>query len=84
MNGKPPSTRLRQELDALHPGDSLRLKIHSSRGERELQWNVGTRTEAQYRLLDLPDLTSQQKASRAAWLRGETQPESAAVPGVQP
>jgi predicted metalloprotease with PDZ domain len=58
---------------SLLPGDTVRLRVRNSAGERDLQWTVGTRQEIELNLVDLDKVTPEQKARRGAWLRGETQ-----------
>jgi len=74
LQGKPAAQESRQELARLNPGDGLTLKVHSHRGgERELKWKVGGRQEIAYEVSDLDHVTAEQRARRAAWLKGEAQ-----------
>jgi hypothetical protein len=57
----------------LRPGETLRLRVRNSAGERELHWTLGTRQELELELIDLDQVTLEQKARRVAWLRGEAQ-----------
>jgi predicted metalloprotease with PDZ domain len=76
LQGKNVAQDLRQELSRLSLGDTLTVKVRSRRGgERELKWKVGTRQEISYALKDLEQVTPQQHFRRAAWLRGEAQPD---------
>lgn len=77
--GQPAGQESRQELARLSPGDWLSVKVQSRRGgERQLRWKVGGRQEVQYEVKDLDQVTAEQRARRAAWLRGEAQNDSAA------
>jgi len=81
LQGKPAAEDAQQQLSRLKPGDTLQLKVRSRRGEeRELQWKVGSRQETSYQVKDLDTVTSEQRAHRAAWLKGEA--ESLAVNAV--
>lgn len=74
LQGKPGGQESRQALYSLHAGDTLTVKVrgrHSA--ERELKWQVGTREEISYELQDLDKVTADQRASRAAWLKGEAE-----------
>jgi predicted metalloprotease with PDZ domain len=62
-----------QKLAELPVGDTLRLRVRNPKGEHELQWKLGSREEVQFELVDLDNVTPQQKARRAAWLKGEAQ-----------
>jgi predicted metalloprotease with PDZ domain len=74
IQGKAAGQESRQELARLAPGDSLTLKVRGRRGaERELKWKVGSRQEISYRLKDLENVTLEQRARRAAWLKGEAE-----------
>ncbi len=74
LQGKPAGQDSRQELARLNPGDLLTLKVRGRRaGERELKWKVGSRQEVSYEVKDLDVVTPEQRARRAAWLKGEAQ-----------
>lgn len=73
VNGQTPGRNFEQLFRQLHPGDAIRLRIRNGNGERELTWKAGRRDETQYQLKDQANITSQQKARRAAWLKGESQ-----------
>lgn len=78
IEGKTPG----MELVRLNPGDTITVKVRGRRGvERELKWTVGSREEKSYEVKDLETVTSEQKARRAAWLKGEAQPAGDANPG---
>jgi predicted metalloprotease with PDZ domain len=71
LQGKPVGEEIWQELFRLRPGDKLTLKIRNRGGERELKWKVGGQQEISYQLQDLDAVTTEQRARRAAWLKGE-------------
>ncbi len=74
LQGKPAGQDSRDMLVRLNPGDTLSVKVRSRRGgERELKWKVGSRQEISYEVKDLGQITEQQRARRAAWLKGEAQ-----------
>jgi predicted metalloprotease with PDZ domain len=84
LQGRPPGQDSRQELARLNPGDTLKLKIRSRRGdERELKWKVGARQETFFEVKDLDRVSADQRARRAAWLKGEAQSDQTA-PGAPP
>ena len=51
----------------------LRLQIKNALGKREMQWTVGARDFVHFELNDMDNISPQQKARRAAWLRGESE-----------
>jgi predicted metalloprotease with PDZ domain len=72
--GKPAGQESREALMRLNPGDTLTMKVRGRRGgERELKWKVGGRQEISCQVKDLDPVTADQRARRAAWLRGEAQ-----------
>jgi predicted metalloprotease with PDZ domain len=74
INGKTAEQESSQEMSLLTPGDTVTVKIRSRHGvERELKWKVGSHEEISYELNDLENITPEQRARRAAWLRGEAQ-----------
>jgi predicted metalloprotease with PDZ domain len=74
INGHVAAADFEQRLSELRGGDTLRLRVRNEHGERNLQWKVGTREEVEFALQDVENMSAQQKARRAAWLRGECQP----------
>lgn len=74
INGSSPGQESSQAVSQLNPGDILTMKVHSRRGgERLVRWKVGSREEITYELKDMESVTPEQRARRAAWLRGEAQ-----------
>jgi predicted metalloprotease with PDZ domain len=79
LQGKPAGQESRQELARMNPGDTLSVKVRPRRGaERELKWKIGSRQEVSYELRNLDQVTEQQRARRAAWLKGEAQAATSA------
>jgi predicted metalloprotease with PDZ domain len=85
--GKTVGQESRQELARLAPGDKLTVKVHRrSGGDHELKWKIGGRQEISYLLKDLDQITAEQRARRAAWLKGEAESapsQSSEPPGSQ-
>jgi len=74
LQGKSVGQESRQDLSRLKPGDTITAKVRSHRsGERELKWKVAGRPETAYEVKDLDHITPDQRARRAAWLKGEAQ-----------
>jgi predicted metalloprotease with PDZ domain len=74
INGKMAAQEFSGEMAQLKPGDKLGLKVRGRRGgERELKWKVGSREEISYELKDVERVTAEQRARRAAWLKGEAE-----------
>jgi predicted metalloprotease with PDZ domain len=80
LQSKPAGQESRQELARMNPGDRLAVKVRSRRGaERELKWKIASRQEISYEVKDLDQVTAQQRARRAAWLKGEAQTAASGV-----
>src|ERR1051326_5202072 len=75
LQGKPAGEDSAQQLARLSPGDTVIVKVRARPGpERELKWKVAGREETVYEVKDLDQITPEQRARRAAWLKGEAQP----------
>lgn len=78
IQSQPAGQDAREQMTGLTPGETLTLKVRSRRGaERELSFKVGSRQEISYEVHDLDVVTPEQRARRAAWLKGEAQPAPA-------
>jgi predicted metalloprotease with PDZ domain len=74
INGRTAGQESSQEMSQFTPGDAITVKVHSRRaGDRDLKWKVGSREELFYAIKDLENVTSEQRARRAAWLKGEAE-----------
>jgi len=80
IKGKPVAEDFYQQLSRVGPGQTIALKVRSGRvGEREFKWKMGSRQQVSYQLKDLDQITPEQEARRAAWLKGESQPATGAA-----
>ncbi len=73
LNGRAVASDFERRLGELHPGDMIRARIRHRGIEREIQWKVGSREEVEFDVKDVDNVTTQQRARRAAWLKGEAQ-----------
>src|SRR4029077_4305482 len=71
IQGKPASEESNQQLARMIIGDTISVKIRARGSERELKWKVAGRQEISYHVRDLDHVTPEQRARRAAWLKGE-------------
>jgi predicted metalloprotease with PDZ domain len=77
INGKTAGQESSETTARLSPGDAIRLKVRARRGgERDLKWKMGSREEISYDLKDVDSISSEQRARRAAWLKGEAETPS--------
>ncbi len=74
INGRPATSDLETAISGMRPGDTLRLKVRGRRGVREVKIRLGAREEQDFAIVEMPNVTAAQRARRAAWLRGESQP----------
>lgn len=80
FEGKPVPEDFQRQLSRLTPGETISLKVRSRRaGEHEVKWKIGSRQELSYQVRDLDQVTAEQRARRAAWLKGEAQSSSGAA-----
>jgi predicted metalloprotease with PDZ domain len=80
INGKPATSHSDDTMGDMHPGDTLHLRVRNRRGEREVSWKLGSREEVDFQVRDLANVTPEQKAARATWLKGEAQPAGESRP----
>jgi predicted metalloprotease with PDZ domain len=80
IQGKPAGPDSREPLARLKPGDTIQLKVSSRHGAKILSWNAGSHQEMTFQLKDVDNLTPEQRARRAAWLKGEAQTSGAVRP----
>jgi predicted metalloprotease with PDZ domain len=74
INGKAPGQESTEDTSGLAAGAGITVKIRGRRGaERELKWHVGSRDKISYELKDVENVSSEQRARRTAWLKGEAQ-----------
>ena len=74
INGKAPGQESTEDTSGLAAGAGITVKIRGRRGaERELKWHVGSRDKISYALKDVENVSSEQRARRTAWLKGEAQ-----------
>jgi predicted metalloprotease with PDZ domain len=71
---------LEQTLAGVLPGDKLKIRVQNRDGEREMSWKLDGRKESQFQLQDVPSISPEQSARRAAWLKGESQAAKEARP----
>src|SRR5271169_3849342 len=71
VNGAPADAFLDDELSRMRPGSTVRLQIENRKGRREVTLRLGAGEEQIYELQDLPVVTVEQRAHRAAWIRGD-------------
>ena len=71
VNGSPADSYFDIGIALMAPGTTVRLKMENRWGIREIKLHLSAREERGYRVEDLPGVSAQQRAHRAAWLRGD-------------
>ena len=74
LNGISADAFLDDELSRMRPGSTVRLQIENRRGRREVTLRLGAGEQRVYELQGLPAVTAEQRAHRAAWIRGDDEP----------
>ena len=69
----------RGALAELKPGDALKVKIRRADGERELHFPAGSREEERFAIVDLDNVTPEQRARRTLWLASQDAPAAKAA-----
>ncbi len=62
----------RSALTGFKPGDAVKVKARGGEGEREINFSAGSREEEQFAVVDVNDVTPDQRARRRMWLASET------------
>jgi predicted metalloprotease with PDZ domain len=71
VNGHTAASDFESRMDSLRPGETLKLRVRSRRGDRELQWKLASREDSVWEVKDVNPITTEQLSRRAAWLQGE-------------
>jgi predicted metalloprotease with PDZ domain len=80
VNGHTAASDFESRMESLHPGEMLKLRVRNRRGDRELQWKLSSREDSVWQMQNLDQISEQQSARRAAWLKGEAEPLAEAHP----
>ena len=73
VNGKQLTADFEDVLATMRPGDMLKLRVSGRRGSHKVEFKLGGREEIDYRVADMDNVTTMQRARRSAWL--SSQPE---------
>lgn len=74
INGKAAVGEVEDHLRGVAVGEVLKLRVTGRKGSRELKMRVTGRDEESFAIVDLPQVTPQQRARRNAWLNSEVGP----------
>src|SRR5579862_4960339 len=76
LNGQPTDAFLDEAIARQQPGSMVHLQLQNRRGSRDVELRLGEREEPSYQLQDLATVTPEQRAHRAAWIRGDDEVRS--------
>lgn len=68
IDGEIAGRAFQKQIAQLAPGAAIHLKIDRNGAQHDLAWKLGSRKQTVFRLENIPKLTSEQRARRAAWL----------------
>lgn len=68
INGQRTGRNYERQIAELAPGAMVSVVVRGEGVEHNLQWKLGKREQMAYQITDLPQVTSEQKARRKAWL----------------
>jgi len=68
INGQLTGRDFEKQIANLAPGETVTLLVMREGKQRKLQWKLGSREQTIFQVADLPKVTAEQKARRAAWL----------------
>lgn len=73
VNGQEPAPGLEDQISALDPGSTLKLKVSTRERVHEVKIKLAAREDTEFEFVQRPDATPQQLARRAAWIRGDSE-----------
>ncbi|HZD30964.1 MAG TPA: PDZ domain-containing protein [Candidatus Angelobacter sp.] len=71
LNGKPTSSSFEYEVSQMREGSTVKLRLANRSGERTVKIRLVAHQEQAFVLQDMPQVTPEQRAHRAAWIRGD-------------
>jgi predicted metalloprotease with PDZ domain len=73
VEGREPESNLAEQLAAMTPGTTIKLKVSSRNRTREVKIKLASKEDVDFVFSELPDATPQQRTRRAAWMRGDSE-----------
>lgn len=67
------SGNFEHSMATLRPGETIHIRVRNQNGKRELSWKLDKRKALEFRFENMENLTQQQRVSRTAWLKGESE-----------
>lgn len=73
VNGEEPSGNVVEQIAMMSPGSTVKLKVRSRSGTREMKYKLVQKNDVDFTFAELPNASMEQKARRAAWIRGDSE-----------
>jgi predicted metalloprotease with PDZ domain len=73
VNGAEPAGNVVEQIAMMEPGSTVKLKVSSHNHTREVKYKLAAKQDVDFGFTELPDATAEQKARRAAWIRGDSE-----------
>jgi predicted metalloprotease with PDZ domain len=73
INGRTVSELPETEISAMRVGEKVDLRVSGTGGPRHVKFKLGARPAEYYVLVESKDATAEQRARRAAWMRGDSE-----------
>jgi predicted metalloprotease with PDZ domain len=71
LNGKPADAGFDEQVSRMKDGATIKVKLASGNGERTVKLKLAARDERAFILQDVPNVTTEQRAHRRAWIHGD-------------
>ena len=73
VNGLEPSANVVEQIAMMEPGSMVRLKVSTRGRARELKYKLTAKQDFDFEIRELAGATAEQRARRAAWIRGDSE-----------
>ena len=75
LDGKTATASIDDQLARMRVGSTVKITVANRRGQRTVKLKLTARQEQMYILQDVPAVTAEQRAHRAAWIHGDDETE---------
>jgi len=82
VNGKPQAGSIEERIATMRVGASVKLRVSGRDGQRDVKFKLVGREQEEFTIVNVPTLTPDQRARRAAWLTADDQEPKDAPKGA--
>jgi len=82
INGKPLAGNIEERIATMPVGASVKLRVSGQDGQRDVKFKLTGREQEEFTIVNVPTLTPDQRARRAAWLTADDQEPKDAPKGA--